>query len=130
MFISRYLSFSHFFEVNVVIAPIRPAILPALLVTSLLSALGGRGFELFYSGTTRLLKRDSPKGVELRFAAAAAVAVGITWLVNPMMLGSGGDFLQSLFDNPSIVSGSLEPGLPLVLAGMLMVVWRGCWPAP
>ena len=124
VFISRYLSFSHFFEVNVVIAPIRPAILPALLVTSLLTALGGRGFELLYSGTTRLLKRDSPKGVELRFAGAAGVAVGITWLVNPMMLGSGGNLLQNLFDNPSVVSGKLTGILPLALAALLMVVVR------
>ncbi len=116
VFLSRYFGFSHFFEVNVVIAPIRPGILPALLVTALLTALGGRGFELLYSGTTRLLKRDSPQWVELRFAGAAGAAAGITWLVNPAMLGSAGGFLQTLFDNPLIVSGSL--------AALLMVLVR------
>jgi len=124
VFLSRYLSFSHFFEVNVVIAPIRPEILPALLITSLLTALGGRGFELLYSGTTRLLKRDSHKGVELRFAGAAAVAVGLVWMVNPAMLGTGSGFLQQLFDNPLIVSGKMAGILPLALAALLMVVVR------
>jgi len=124
VFLSRYFSFNHFFEVNVVIAPIRPAIMPALLVTALLSALAGRGYELLYSGVTRLLKRDSLKRVEIRFAGAAIAASALVWLVNPAMSGFGNGFLQKLFDNPAVLYGKLSGILPMALAALIMVVVR------
>jgi CIC family chloride channel protein len=124
VFLSRYFGFAHFFEVNVVIAPVRPVILPALLVTSLLTALGGRGFELLYSSITRLLRRDSLKRVELRFAGATIAAAGLMWLVNPDLSGFGNGFLQKLFENPAILSGKLAGIMPLALAALVMVLVR------
>ena len=98
--------------------------LPALFVTVLLSALAGRLFELFYGRVSRFMRRDSGRAVELRFAAAALVSVGITWLVNPEMLGIGRGFLHALFESPEIAVGRLGPSIPLVMAVLLMILVR------
>ena len=96
VFVSGFFTYDRFFELNASHAFLELRILPALLVTSLLAALGGRAFEMFYGGVSRLMKRDRQKGVELRFAVAAAVAVGLSWVVNPDMMGTGRDFLHRL----------------------------------
>lgn len=124
VFISGFFPYERLFELSVTAVSLDLQILPALLVTALLAAVGGRGFEMFYGAVSGLMKRDSPRGVEFRFAAAAAAAVGLTWLVNPEMLGTGRDFLHRLFDHPSVISGRLGAAVPLALAALLMILVR------
>jgi CIC family chloride channel protein len=124
VFISRYFSYNQLFDLKVSDYSIELRILPALLVTALLAALGGRAFEMFYGKASRMMRRDRRKGVELRFIAAAAIAVGITWLANPNMLGTGRDYFHLLFQDPSVVSGRLGTGVPLAFAALLMILVR------
>jgi H+/Cl- antiporter ClcA len=53
------------------------------------------------------------------------LAVGITWIVNPDMIGTGGGFLQNLLADPGVVSGRLGTGIPLAVAALLMIAIRG-----
>ncbi len=124
VFVSGFFSYNRLFELNVPPSSLELRILPALLVTSLLAALAGRGFEMFYGAVSRLMKRDRQKGVELRFAAAAVVAVGLSWAMNPDMMGTGRDFLHRLFEDPSVVTGRLGNGIPLVFAALIMILVR------
>lgn len=124
VFVSNFFTYDRLFELNVSHASLELRILPALLVTSLLAALGGRAFEMFYGGVSRLMKRDRQKGIEIRFAAAALVAVGLSWAVNPDMMGTGRDFLHRLFEDPSVVSVRCGNGIPLMFAALLMILVR------
>ncbi|MCK5737244.1 MAG: hypothetical protein KAH21_12240, partial [Spirochaetaceae bacterium] len=60
----------------------------------------------------------------MRVSLPTSGVVGLIWLVNLEMLGTGKDFLQKLFDYPSIVSGNLGKSLPLALAALFMVLAR------
>ena len=97
---------------------------PALLLTILLTALGGRFFEMFYGRVSLFLRRESGRAVEFRFGMAALLAVGITWAVNPGMLGVGRGFLHALFRNPMVVMGRFGPEMHPLAAVAVMIFVR------
>ena len=44
--------------------------------------------------------------------------------MNPDMMGTGRDFLHRLFEDPSVVTGRLGNGIPLVFAALIMILVR------
>lgn len=124
VFFSRQFSYSRLFNLNLPAVSVELRIIPALLVTALLAAAGGRAFEMFYGRVSNLVRRDSDRSAELRFVAAAVLTVGISWAVNPEMMGTGRDFLHILLVDPTVVAGRLGNGFPLAAAALLMIIIR------
>ena len=98
--------------------------LPAVLLTVLLAGFGCRAFELFYEGVSKAFRRESGRAVEVRFAAAAALSVGLILAVNPAMLGTGGVFLREIFLDAAAAQGRLGPAVPTAVAVLLMMLVR------
>ena len=98
--------------------------LPALLTTILLAAAGGRLFEIFYGTVSGFLRREAPRGVEARFVLATFIAVAAAWAVNPLMVGTGREFMNLLLTDPSTAMGRLDGLVPLFAALLVMILIR------
>jgi len=124
LFLSRNLGFEPLFSFEGVTVVLGIRHVPALLTTALLAALAARGFEGAYAATTRWIRRDRHNLVELKFVAATAAALGLTWWIQPEMLGTGRIFMHDLYGGTAAV-GRADSALPLAVAAILAMLVRG-----
>jgi CIC family chloride channel protein len=99
-------------------------LLPVLLIAAA-TGLFGRAYSRFYGFVSKLARRERNTAVLVKVLIGTLVAAGVTWLINPAVMGTSEQLIADLASGRSTsLYGNLPPSMPLILVLILLAALK------
>ena len=100
---------------------VHPELLLPVLLIAAVTGISGRAYSAFYGFVARVSRREQKAGVLAKVLVGTLVAAGVSWLVNPGIMGTSENLIADLASGRSTtIYGNLPPSVPL--AAILVVL--------
>ncbi|MFP3959330.1 MAG: chloride channel protein [Spirochaetaceae bacterium] len=103
----------------------QPELLLPVLVIAAITGLMGRSYSLFYGMVSRIAGRERRTGVVPRVLTGTLIAAGLTWLINPYLMGTSDALIADLAaGGRATLYGNLPPEIPIVAVLVLLALLK------
>ncbi len=102
-----------------------PELLLPVLLVAVFTGVTGRAYSAFYGLVARFSRRDETTGVVTKVLTGTVIAAGVTWLVNPEIMGTSEYIVNDLTSGGSTsLYGNLPPSVPIVVVLLILAALK------
>ncbi|NBF41706.1 MAG: hypothetical protein GVY14_14955 [Spirochaetes bacterium] len=104
---------------------VHPELLLPVLLIAVLTGVTGRAYSGFYGLVARFSRRDETTGVITKVLTGTVIAAGVTWLINPEIMGTSEYIIADLTSGGSAsLYGNLPPSVPIVVVLLILAALK------
>jgi CIC family chloride channel protein len=104
---------------------VHPELLLPVLLVAVLTGVTGRAYSGFYGLVARFSRRDETTGVVTKVLTGTVIAAGVTWLINPEIMGTSEYIITDLASGASTsLYGNLPPSVPIVVVLLILAALK------
>jgi CIC family chloride channel protein len=104
---------------------LHPELLLPVLAIAVVTGIGGRAYSGFYGLVSHIARREQRAGVVPKVLAGTLLAAGVTWLINPNIMGTSEHLIADLAAGRSTtLYGNLPPSVPMVAVLLILATLK------